>query len=137
MIGIVIAGHGNWPSSMKKSAQLITGKDNIEVVEVDDVLSADQISKELIKAIDKNDYDKSVVLLDLFGGSPMHGSSKLLMREDVLIITGANLAMLLELLFISPEVELEELSKILIQTGRNGIKNLKSELLEQIEKEKI
>ena len=63
----------------------------------------------------------------LFGGSPSHAVVSL-NNENILAITGANLPMLLELVNINDSMELNVLSKKIIEIGRFGIRDIFKEL---------
>ncbi|MDI9518712.1 MAG: hypothetical protein QM266_05220 [Bacillota bacterium] len=123
MIKIILAGHGTWPSAMKLSAEMITGKGNrIYTLEVNNVDTADNIFLKLNKLMKTIDYSILVILLDLFGGSPMHATVKLFDQKNVLVISGANLCMLLDLLFIDEdEFNLYEISNRIVKIGRENI----------------
>lgn len=130
MIGIVIAGHGIWPSALKKSLDMIYGEvPNLGICEVTDVESAEQIKVKMDEALNlMSDCKKYVFLLDIFGGSPCHAIVPYARRDDVLAITGANLAMLIELVTVRGEVEWTNLGSILLKTGREGIRDVLAEL---------
>ena len=129
MIGVVVAGHGIWPRAMKQSVELICGdQKNISIVEINDIETADKIKEKISCAVEElDDCETKVILLDLFGGSPSHAVVSL-NNENILAITGANLPMLLELVNINDSMELNVLSKKIIEIGRFGIRDIFKEL---------
>ena len=130
MIGIVIAGHGSWPKAMVESLDLITGDQPIiKTVEVTNVESAESIKNKLNASLEElNECEGNVILLDLFGGSPSHAVVALENKNNVLAITGANLPILLELVMIRTNTQFDELSDILLEIGKKGIRDIFKEL---------
>lgn len=75
--------------------------------------------------------DQTLILCDLFGGSPFMIASKLLAKPDIServeLVTGLNMAMLLEVCSNLDE-NLAKLKEIAIKAGKNGIVDLKEKL---------
>ncbi len=133
MIGIVIAGHGSWPLALNESLGMLYGEvPCLEICQITDVESAEQIHEHLDQALKRMpDCDGYVFLLDIFGGSPCHAVVPYAPRNDILAVTGANLAMLIELVTARDAQPLAELRKTLIKTGREGIREVLAELRQE------
>lgn len=135
MIGIILAGHGSWPSAMKNSMELIMGEQcGVAVCEVTDIESAAEIRLKMDQAmIEIGKCDGYVFLLDLFGGSPSHAVVTYGMRNDLLALTGVNLAMLIELISIRDNLSLNEISSKLLEIGKAAVRDIFNELRQSTE----
>lgn len=130
MIGIILAGHGSWPSAMKNSMELIMGlQQGISVCEVTDIESAEEIRLKMDQAIKEiGECDGYIFLLDLFGGSPSHAVVTYGMRNDLMAFTGVNLAMLIHLVSIRRNISWDEISSELLEIGKAAVRDIFNEL---------
>jgi len=99
MIGVLVVTHGNLAHEIVNAARTIAGDiKNIEAVSIDwndNVQEArDKISRALKKV---NLGSGSLILTDMFGGTPTNISLSFLEKDRVEIVTGVNLPMLLKL----------------------------------------
>ena len=134
MIGIIVAGHGNFATGITTSVNLIAGKQsNYESVDFLTHYSIVDLENELTKAFDNlNDCDGVIVMSDLGGGSPFKSSATLGRNyKDVRVIGGANLPMVLEtLLARSLENDIDELAEIAVKAGKAQVVSFKVEKAE-------
>ncbi|MBQ2657028.1 MAG: PTS sugar transporter subunit IIA [Erysipelotrichaceae bacterium] len=130
MKGIVIASHGPMAQGILESSRLFFGEqaqmkaccmsaeDNPD--EFVDVL------KEAIEEVDSG--DGTVVFCDMLFGSPCNCMARVLGKDmgndKIQVVTGVNLAMILQILAIreSGDLSIEEL----LQSGHDGIADLKA-----------
>lgn len=122
MIGIVIIGHGDFPSGILESVQLIAGKiENVAVIPFRE--DQEKLLAELESAIGDVDSGNGVVCFtDLAGGTPFNVSGKIAAkRKDVRVIGGTNSPMLLSGLF-KRTLELDEFITTIIREGKESIK---------------
>ncbi|TQS71191.1 PTS sugar transporter subunit IIA [Ornithinibacillus gellani] len=122
MIGLVLTGHGAFPTGMLESIQLITGEiDQIKVIPFED--DQDKLSADIEKAIEAVDSGQGVVCFtDLAGGTPFNVSSRLAAQKDnVRVIGGTNSPMLLSVAF-QRELELDAFVELALTEGKNNIK---------------
>ena len=126
LIGLVIAGHGVWPTAMKKTAEMIVGDISyIQTVEIDNIESAESIKQKIDNAITAlEDVDGIIILLDLFGGSPSHAAVSFANNPNICAITGANVGMLLEIMMARQASDIDDLCEVAIKAGHNAINNL-------------
>jgi len=133
---VLLASHGQFAQYALESAQMIMGpQENCEflTVSVDDTLDN---SKKLIKEKVKNlETEKGlIIIVDVFGGTPSNISSELLLQsENVLVVTGLNLPLLLNV-FLNQDKELEKIEGILAASYQEGYVNIK-EMMNQKEEE--
>lgn len=122
---IVVAAHGGLAQAFKNTAHMFFGDEADDIVCVpllpDEAISDYQ--KELSAAIEQAGNEDTLVLCDLFGGSPCNQAA-LLAGEHVRVVTGMNLGMLLEAL--SGKDGAKPDGNALEQAGISGIKDLNS-----------
>ncbi len=133
MIGIVIISHGNLAAGFYSSLELFFG-DEITQLEYCCLAAEDKpedFSKELNNAIKKVDDGSGVIILaDLFGGTPANRALYEI-SDSVKVVTGVNLAMLLEL--ITLRISLESVADInihsLMKAAEENIRFLNEEIM--------
>jgi PTS system mannose-specific IIA component len=110
MIGLVIITHGELAKSFVLSLELIAGpQQNIETVCIKTDDDMDQQRTNILKAIKNVDQNKGVILLtDLFGGTPSNLALSILGLENIEVIGGVNLPMLLKLVSLRSKATLQE-----------------------------
>ena len=132
MVGGVIVSHGQLGKEMIATAEMIVGKiDNITSVSID-VTSEVETSREQIRQAIKsvNNGAGVVIFTDMFGGTPSNISLSFLDDVNIEVITGVNLAMLLQLSTSSKEEPFQETVQSLKQRGQENI-HIASEFLKQ------
>ncbi len=130
-IGGVLVSHGQVANELLAAAETVVGDlSHIVAVSIgwhDDV----ELSKsEISRAIKTVSQGKGVLLLtDMFGGTPTNISAMFIKENEVEIITGVNLPMVIKLASQNREMDLEELAKEVEEQGKQAIYRT-SELLE-------
>jgi PTS system mannose-specific IIA component len=130
-IGGVIVSHGQVANELLAAAETVVGGlSHIKAVSIgwhDDVeLAKDEISR----AIKEVSEGIGVLLLtDMFGGTPTNISAMFIKQDEVEIITGVNLPMVIKLASQNKEMTLMELAKEVEEQGKQAIYRT-SELLE-------
>ena len=130
-IGGVIVSHGQVAGELLAAAETVVGTlSHITAVSIgwhDDVeMAKDEISR----AIDKVSEGAGVLLLtDMFGGTPTNISAMFIKENEVEIVTGVNLPMVIKLASQSKEATLIELARDVEEQGKQAIYRT-SELLE-------
>ena len=130
-IGGVIVSHGQVAGELLAAAETIVGsQSHITAVSIgwhDDVeLAKDEISR----AVKKVSLGNGVLLLtDMFGGTPTNISAMFLKENEIEIVTGVNLPMIIKLASQNQEMTLQEMAKLVETQGKQAIYRT-SELLE-------
>jgi len=129
MIGIVVVSHGQVAVELVNAARTIVG-DIPAIVAVsigwsDDVTVARQAIE---KAIAEGGGDDTLILTDMFGGTPTNVSLPFLCPK-VEIVTGVNLPMLIKLTTLR-EGALLEVARVIRDQGKGAI-YVASEVLEK------
>jgi len=131
MVKAIIVTHGNLAEELVNSAASIIG----EVSRCDAVTNANKspqiLIEELEKIVDTGDKDDRFILfVDFFGGSCCHACLSLEQsRDNVVLISGVNLPMLLAFLYRRDEVAFDELADELITRGQRSIRTVSAERL--------
>ncbi|MBX5476000.1 MAG: PTS sugar transporter subunit IIA [Clostridia bacterium] len=130
MVGILLCGHGDLPVGLKGAAEMIFGaQEGLEAASLRPDTNLDEYRAALEDACERLDRgDGVLVLADLFGGSPANTSAYLLSRPRVAVVTGASLPALLEVLSARAHAGLEELVRIALKAGREGLRDLRAAL---------
>ena len=123
MLGILLVSHGDMAKGLLSSAKMFFGDDieNIDILCLYLDTPVEDFKEELgnkVKRLD--DGDGVLILSDLLGGTPCNLSNTLA-SENVNIISGANLTMLVEVLGMrmcyGTNIDYDKL----VETGRAGI----------------
>ena len=122
-IGGVIVSHGQVANELLAAAEAVVGDlSHITSVSIgwhDDV----EMAKAAIeRAIGQVSEGRGVLLLtDMFGGTPTNISAMFLQENEVEIVTGVNLPMVIKLASMNGELSLRELAKEVEDQGKEAI----------------
>jgi len=122
-IGGVIVSHGQVANELLAAAEAVVGDlSHINAVSIgwhDDVEMA---KAEIERAIAQVSNGSGVlVLTDMFGGTPTNISAMFLKENEVEIVTGVNLPMVIKLASNTREMTLHELAKEVEDQGKEAI----------------
>lgn len=135
-IGGVIVSHGQLANELLKAAEQVVGElDHITSVSMgwnDDVEAA---KKEIKEAIEKVSKGNGVLLLtDMFGGTPTNISAMFIKENEIEVLTGVNLPMVIKLASQNKEYELTELAEAVEAQGKRSIYRAEDLLVPQKQK---
>ncbi len=121
-IGGVIVTHGNLANELLNAAEQVVGDlDHIASVSIgwnDDV---EQSRKEIKTAIEKVSNKSGVLLLtDMFGGTPTNISAMFIKENEVEVVTGVNLPMVIKLASQNSEKTLSEMAEAVEAQGKQS-----------------
>lgn len=123
-IGGVIVSHGQVANELLAAAETVVGELNhITAVSIgwhDDVETA---KDEIARAIKKVSGGKGVLLLtDMFGGTPTNISAMFIADNEIEIVTGVNLPMVIKLASQkNDDISLQEMAKEVEAQGKQSI----------------
>ena len=130
LVGALVVTHGQLGQELVSAAQAIVGEISyIAAVSIgwnDDV---DESKKKIEQAVAEVDQGKGVIILtDMFGGTPSNLSLPLLKRNEVDIVTGVNLAMVIK---VANQPGTDSLSELVTKVKNQGQSHISiaSELL--------
>jgi len=122
-IGGVVVSHGQVANELVAAAETVVGPQNhLAAVSIgwhDDVELA---KAEIERAIKKVSQGIGVLLLtDMFGGTPTNISAMFIKENEVEIVTGVNLPMVIKLASQNKEMTLTEMAKEVEEQGKQAI----------------
>lgn len=129
MINLIVATHGEMSKYVVELSKMVLG--DYEMLDFVTFLpgeGTDDLVKKYKEIFEKNNnLHGYLFLVDIFGGSPYNAASIISVEnENMDIITGVNVPMLLELLDARESTDnLKELVDIAIEAGKSQIKSFK------------
>jgi PTS system mannose-specific IIA component len=132
MIGIVLVTHGNLARDFISVAEHVVGKQQNILpicIEPDDIIESRR--EDIIAAAKTVDDGSGVVILtDMFGGTPSNLAISVMAVDQVEVIAGINLPMLIKLLSVRNTMPLMQAVMNAQESGRKYI-NVASNLLKK------
>ncbi len=131
MIGLVLVSHGKLAEGLIDAMQMITGPQEavraIGLLETEDV---EGLMDKILAAIHEVDSGEGVlIMVDLFGASPFNASARLALshpEKKLEVITGMNLAMVVELVVQRGGMSLNEAVELVLQVAPESVRRLAS-----------
>ena len=125
MVGILITGHGNFPSGALSAVNLVAGNPgNVSAVDFVEGMSTEELKEKMAAAIEAIDANEILVLADLAGGTPFRTAVELKMTmtdKAIRVIAGANMPALMEAALSADVMDLAELGPDVAQTAVEGV----------------
>ncbi|MCB2339252.1 mannose/fructose/sorbose PTS transporter subunit IIA [Clostridium estertheticum] len=140
MVAIIVGTHGSFSKQILRSAEMIFGKqENVSSVTFETGEGLDDLVEKYKNESEKLDCKDGILfLVDLFGGSPFNAASRIVTENDDMdVLTGINLPMLLEIYGSRGFSNLEELVSIGKKAGAEGIKSLREVFSEPEDDEEL
>ncbi len=130
LVGALVITHGRLGHELVAAAMTIVGEiQHITAFSIGWNDDADKSKKEIEEAARRVNQGRGVIILtDMFGGTPSNVSLSLLKRDQLEIITGVNLPMIIKLANQSGKEGLLELAVKVKEQGQKHI-SIASELL--------
>jgi PTS system mannose-specific IIA component len=123
MVGILIISHGRLAEALISSVQFLVG--NLKRVKGISIWPKDrkeEVRDRIQKGIaEVDDGDGVVILTDILGGTPTNLSLSFLKKEEVEVVTGVNMPMLLTLSSYRKGRSLGEIGELVKKSGRQSI----------------
>ena len=132
MVGIVLVTHPHLGEEFIRSAEMICGKmPRVLTISIDTRKEVEELRRGIAEAIKKVDEGDGVLILtDMFGGTPSNMSLAFLQEDQVEVLSGLNLPMMIKLSNCREGRSLKELAKMVKEAGQKNI-NLASEILQK------
>ncbi len=130
MIGGIIVSHGKLAEELLNALTIILGEViNMEAISIGWYDDVEESKKKINQSLKRVDQKNGVVIFtDMFGGTPSNLSFSFLKDNQVEIITGVNLPMLIKFVSLQRSNNLKEVAKKVIEQGKKNI-HLASALL--------
>mgnify|MGYP004639402141 FL=1 len=121
-VALMLMSHGDFATELMRSLEFIIGKqDNYDTlgVHLDDQI--DDLRKQMFEKIGALDTEAGLLIFtDIVSGTPMNLAGLLLERDDVLICSGMNLPVLLEV-SLNRDKTVTELKELIWDVYQNGM----------------
>lgn len=126
MVGVLIAGHGNFPTGVFSAVALVAGStENVFACDFVEGMSSAELKANMTEAINKAEGDGVLILCDLAGGTPNRTAVELkneMTDKKIRVIAGANLPAVLDAAFSAADAEdLDELAAQVFDSAAEGI----------------
>jgi len=130
MIGGIIVSHGKLGEELLNALTIILGEAvNIEAISIGWYDDVEESKKKINQSLKRVDQKNGVLIFtDMFGGTPSNLSFSFLNNNQVEIITGVNLPMLIKFVSLQRSYNLNEVAKKVVEQGKKNI-HLASALL--------
>lgn len=131
MVHIIVVTHGGFAEGILNSIEMVLGKqEKLDVAAMKEGDDPAQMAERISALIGDNE-DGTLILADLFGGSPCNGAAALLKDPNVELVAGVNLPMLIQVLEARNWMNVKELADEAVQTVMNTTMNVRKHLLGQ------
>ncbi len=131
MIGLVLVSHGKLAEGLIDAMQMITGPQEavraIGLLETEDVESLMEKIWQAVNEVDSG--EGALIMVDLFGASPFNASARLALshpEKRLEVVTGMNLAMVVELVVQRAGMSLNEAVELVLQVAPESVRRLAS-----------
>ena len=123
MIGVVVVTHGQLAVELLNAAEMIVGDlPQFTAVSIGWHEDVNDAREDIAQAIERVKGDGGVLLLtDMFGGTPSNLGMTFLEGEQLEVITGVNLPMLIKLAGARVSNDLTGVAQAMREHGRNAI----------------
>lgn len=130
MIQVILASHGPMAEAMLTTAGMLYGsKENVVALalnEDEDVASFRARMEDCLHI--NTGRQGTVILCDIPGGTPCNIAVSLAEKhQDVVVLAGMNMVMLLEVLLEDAEVNLDDYADYLVESGRADLRRIQPE----------
>ena len=118
----MVCTHGRFGEELLKSAAMIIGEvKDVKAFSLLPGMDPFEYRSMLEEELENHDEENVLCMVDLFGGTPCNMAASLLKRNNLEVVSGLNLAMLIEVATQRETQTLEELTKTALNTlGSSG-----------------
>lgn len=122
MTGLVVVAHAGLAAELINAAEMIVGKiEGSASVEIKPEDSVDEIRLALTSAINAVSSENIIIMTDMFGGTPSNMSLSFLKENQIEVLTGVNLPMLIRFASDRDRFGVSELASHIRDSGREGV----------------
>jgi PTS system mannose-specific IIA component len=122
MVGLLVVAHAGLARELLAAAEMIVGPiEKSEAVGIGSGDSVDRIRECVQVAIQKVAEDGVIIMTDMFGGTPSNMSISFLKEDEVEVLTGVNLPMVIKFASERDRLGVAELASALKKCGLESI----------------
>ena len=130
MTGIILTGHGNIATGIESAVKLVFGQpEKFYAQDFTENITPELLEQKIIENINEikecstDDGNGVLILSDIAGGTPFKTDSLISLKsENIKVVSGMNLPMILEIICEREGMGLEELYYHAMTTGKDEIK---------------
>ncbi|CUH94311.1 hypothetical protein P22_0377 [Propionispora sp. 2/2-37] len=129
MIGLIVCTHGKFSEELVRASEMMFGaQENLRYLTFEPGESAENLVEKYKASIASlTEKEEVLFLVDLFGGSPYNAASRIAVEnQNMDVVSGVNLPMLLEIYGSRSCSGLAELVDIAVGAGSSAIKSFKA-----------
>ncbi|MDC9593857.1 PTS mannose transporter subunit IIAB [Xenorhabdus sp. IM139775] len=134
-IAIMIGTHGAAAEQLLHTTEMLIGEqENVSYIDFVPGENADTLFEKYNKKLESLDTGQGVLFfVDTWGGSPFNAANRIVLDKDNYeIVTGVNVPMLVEAFMCrDDDPAMEELVSVALEAGKEGIRALKTEQVEE------
>lgn len=127
MVNLIIATHGEMSKYTLELSKMVLGEfDNLEAITFLPGEGPEDLIRKYGETLEVfNNNHGTLFLVDIFGGSPYNAASRVVIEnENMDVITGVNVPMLLELLDARENIDCaKKLAEVAKESGKSGIQS--------------
>ena len=123
MIGMVLVTHGHLATEFRSALEHVVGpQKQLATITIGPEDDMEQRRKDIVDAVvSVESGDGVVVLTDMFGGTPTNISAMFLKEDEVEIVTGVNLPMVIKLATDTRPIGLKQMAADVEEEGKSAI----------------
>jgi PTS system mannose-specific IIA component len=122
MVGLLIVAHAGLARELLAAAEMIVGPiEKSEAVGIASDDTVERIRECVQRAIDKVAGAGVIIMTDMFGGTPSNMSISFLKEDEVEVLTGVNLPMVIKFASERERFCFAELASVLKKSGQESI----------------
>jgi len=131
MIGVVLVTHGRLAQEFRTALEHVVGEqEKFATISINPCDNIESRRDDIIEAIESVDGGQGVIVIsDMFGGTPSNLAISMMDRENLEVIAGANLPLLIKVASVRKDNSLEDTVTQALYSGRKYI-NAASQLLD-------
>jgi PTS system mannose-specific IIA component len=122
MVGLIVVAHAGLARELLAAAEMIVGPiERAEAIGIASGDSVEMIRDSVTGAIEKVSESGVIIMADMFGGTPSNMSISFLKDNEVEVITGVNLPMVIKFATERDKFGVEELASSIKRCGLESI----------------
>jgi PTS system mannose-specific IIA component len=122
MVGLVVVAHAGLARELLSAAEMIVGTiEKAEAVGIGSGDPVDVIHDSVRNAIQRVSQNGVIIMTDMFGGTPSNMSLSFLKENQVEVLTGVNLPMMIKFASERDKFDLAELASVLKKCAQESI----------------
>lgn len=122
--GVILVGHGRFAEGLLTPLQMLAGvPEYFAGIEFPAGMAEDELEEKILRQLEAFGGRGVLILTDVAGGTPFKMAVKASFgREDVTVVTGTNLPVVLQLAMLPEWTGVPESLEELVAAGREGLK---------------